>query len=218
MPYWRNIEDGYSDPDIIAAQYQVGGTAYFEVQLTLAEYEDRIVPNSGGLQGSPTLIAALGGSIGPGCPEVNEYVWIGDEGQKPRAIKAKSLLKRQGDIKLYNPITGNFNLLIEAKLLKDRELFSTNTFGGVSGLTSTSHKVIVNTADSRGVSLNNYIIGGEVLRFQSNGNIYIDHLTEMSNAGVGDVIEIKLATEFIYVSGTTKQGGIVAHNRKDPIE
>jgi hypothetical protein len=63
MSNWRNIDDGYSDPDIIAAQYKAGGTAYFEVELTLAEFNDRIVANSGGNAGSPNLIAALGIAI-----------------------------------------------------------------------------------------------------------------------------------------------------------
>lgn len=64
----RQIEDAYSDPDIIAAQHRAGRSAFFEVQLVLAELDERIASaGSGGLLGSPTFVEVQSqGGIGEG--------------------------------------------------------------------------------------------------------------------------------------------------------
>lgn len=217
--YWRNVDDGYSDPEMLSAAYQIGRSAYFEVELTLAEYNDRIQANSGGLAGSPNLIAATasnGSGTGIGCPEENQWVWVESKGEVNH-LKAKSLLDLAGEIKLYNPLTGKFNLMASATLLKNVDLYSAISRTGVESISSLSHKLIRNTSDITGLALSNFVVGTEVLRVQnSDKNIFLDTLAQISFVGVGNVVEIKLKKEFIYASGTRRAEALVAHNRKEP--
>lgn len=220
--YFRNSDDAYSDPDVISTNYQVKRNAFFEVNRNLAIYNENQTSGGGGNQGSPTLIAATGGGGGyggggggeGGCPHVDQYVWV-ERGTRVVPIKAKSLLKKVGKVRLYNPITRHFNLLIGAELLEEQPLFYIHTINGAEGFFSKSHKIIRNTADKMGVSLSHYIVGGEVLRFESHTrNIFIDTLLECSDADTGDVVKISLDKEFIYAAGMDKHLATVAHNRK----
>lgn len=217
--YFRNVDDGYSDPDLLSAAYKIGRSAYFEVELTLAEFNDRIIANGGGLQGSPNLIAATAagpGGIGYGCPEKDQFIWIGSETQF-EAVKAKTLLKLVGNIRLYNPITAKFNLLIGARLLENVDIYQTTSFDGTQIQSSLSHVIIRNTADKFGVPLSNHVVGGEVLRAEkSPRNIFQDTIKELAYIGKGDVIEISLKSEFIYACGTTRTKMLLAHNQKEP--
>lgn len=215
-----NFEDGLSNPDVIGTAYQVGRNAFFEVQLTLAEIsEQRSAMNSSTASSSVTPVLVGGGNGGIfGCPRVDQYVWIDEH----KAVKVKSIVGRD-DVKLYNPITRKFNRLVSATILPDQPLFKFVTGMGYESIVSRSHKVITNTADKVGIALQNYGVGRECLSFDEgkvgkvkNWNIYGDHVLEMSDAGFGDVVEITLATEFIYACGSTKKGGHVAHNLKEP--
>jgi hypothetical protein len=124
-------------------------------------------------------------------------------------------LDRIGDIRLFNPKTGNYNLLIGAELLKDQPLYHTVTKSGVSIVSSTSHKVLKNAGDNKGIALIDYTVGGEILKYDHrNHNLFNDEIVSIEKAGTGDIIRISLEEEFIYVSGTDKWKGIVAHNRK----
>lgn len=215
--YFRNVDDGYSDPELIAAAYLVGKSAYFEVELTLSEFNDRIIANSGGLAGSPNLIAATAsgpGGSGIGCPEENQWVWV-ESSLGVNHIKAKSLLDLEGDIRLYNPMTRRFNVLTRARALKNVELYETRTRFGVEGITSLSHKLIQNAGDLIGKSLSNFVVGNEALRVENaTKNIFLDQVVEISFIGVGTVIEISLKSEFIYASGSRKAHALLGHNQK----
>jgi len=211
--YFRNIDDSVSDPTLIGSQYQIGRNAYFEVSLTLAEYADSLDSLRGGVVGSPDLAQSLAGAyggIGVGCPEISQYVWIDDH----KAIRAKRL---KVGMSLYNPITRNFNKLNTVEILKNQPLMKIGTQRGVENIVSLTHKVIKNTADSRGTSLLSYGTGLELLSWEAKGdkNIYGDTLVEMTDAGFGDVVRVSLDAEFIYASGMTKTKGVLGHNRKD---
>lgn len=218
--FFRNVDDSRSDPEILAAGFQIGRSIAYEVDVTLAEFNDRIVPNGGGLPGSPALISAIysetpqeGGGF---CPEVNQYVWVGTNEQNLRPIKVKSLTGKEGEISLYNPITRNFNIL-EGLVITEQPCFEIKSLRGISTIVSQSHKVIRNTNDFQGISLLNYIAGGEVLTFEKSTNIFADTLVEMKDVGVKKVGIITLATEFIYVCGKGKKSGICSHNRKNEL-
>lgn len=218
--YYRNVDDGYSDPELIATQYQVGRNAYFEVQLTLAEFADSIQSGTGGLQGSPDVAQALAGAgVSGGCPRVDQYVWVDDY----QAVKAKTLIGQEGKIRLYNPITRNFNVLKSAEILKSQPICGITTQKGFSSIVSHSHQVIRNVSDMTGINLTRCKTGQEVLGFDEgivskskNWNVYADTLIWFQDLGFGDVVCIELETEWIYASGITKKAGIVAHNRKEP--
>jgi hypothetical protein len=212
----RQFDDGHSDPDLIATQYRVGRNAFFEVQLTLAEFAD--AQRGGGTAGSPNLVAAIGigeGS-GAGCPEVSQ--WFRTDNHVP--VRAGALVGKQG-IPIYNPITRNFNKLRRATLRKNVPLVLIAS-GQAKNLVSDSHQIITRPFDRIGKNLRKYRCG-DVLTFndavsngQKNFNIYQDVFT-IEPAGRGDVVEIELETEFIYVSGMECDSGVVAHNRK-PLE
>lgn len=209
--YYRNVDDSYSDPALIATQYQVGRSAYFEVQLVLAEFADSLSSLSGGLAGSPDVAQAVAASgVVGGCPEVGEYVWA--DGCKP--VKAKTLLNQEGKVSLYNFITGNYNVLKRATLLKDQPLLKIETARGAKNRVSSTHCIIRNTQDKIGLPVVRYkdeLLSAEVK------NIYSDTLILCESDGVGDVVKIELETEFIYASGSDKQRAILAHNAKQPI-
>lgn len=218
--YFKNFDDSHSDPDLIAAQYRIGRNAFFEVQLTLAEYADAQDSASGGVTGSPMLLDAIGISVdggGFGCPEKSQ--WIRTDNHKP--MKAGSLVGKEG-MGIYNPITRNFNPLVKAVLHKDVPLVLI-VAGRTKNLVSDSHQIITRPFDRVGKNLRNYQ-AGDVLTFddavinkQKNFNIYQDIFT-IEPAGRGDVVEIEIETEHIYVSGMERESGIVAHNDKQPIE
>ena len=215
--YYRNVDDQYSDPELIATQYKVGRNAYFEVQLTLAEFAESIQSGTGGLQGSPDIAQSLAGTGVGGCPQVDQYVWtLGME-----AIRASKLVDTESPI--YNPLTRNFNKVKRARILRNQPLVQLGTAKEIKNVVSTTHQIIRNTADLTGISLLRYGTQKDILSFDEgklgkvrHWNIYSDILTEMIDVGFGDVVELELETEWIYVSGSTKKEGIVAHNRKDP--
>lgn len=219
--YFKNFDDSHSDPELIAAQYRIGRNAFFEVQLTLAEYAGAQDSASGGVAGSPMLLDAIGISIDSGgfigCPEASQ--WIRTDNHK--SLKAGNLVGKEG-ITIYNPVTRNFNPLVKATLHKDVPLVLI-TAGRAKNLVSDSHQVITRAVDQVGRNLRNYQ-SGDVLTFddavinkQKNFNIYQDIFT-IEPAGRGDVVEIEIETEHIYVSGMERESGVVAHNDKQPIE
>lgn len=220
--YYRNVDDSYSDPELIATQYQVGRNAFFEVQLTLAEFADSIQSGTGGLAGSPDIAQSLAEGTGViGCPHIDQYIWI--EGMQ--AVKASNLIDT--NIPVYNPLTRNFNRVRKARLLPNQSIVKLTTAKGIENIVSTTHQIIRNTADRTGASLMRYDVNQEILSFDEgktgknkNWSIYDDVLIARTEFGFGDVVEIELEDEWIYASGSTEQAGIVAHNRKqfDPNE
>lgn len=228
MQYFRNSDDQHSDPLLIGTQYQVGRNAYFEVALTLAELADANTSLRGGNPGSPdvaqAVIAGSGGGTQGGCPALDQYVAVGTNHDDLRCIKAKSLAGRQGEISLYNPITRNFNLLVDVEII-EQPLFKIVTSKGFESIVSQSHKIIVNTADLYGMPLIHYGAGRECVSFdqgklhgENHWNIHIDNLIEISDAGIGSVVKISLQTEFIYACGSKKWQFVVSHNRKNNSE
>jgi len=218
--YFRNIDDSYSDPTLVASQYQIGRNAYFEVSLTLAEYADSLDSLRGGVVGSPDLAQSLAGAyggIGIGCPEVSQYVWV--DGHK--TIRAKKLIGQEGRVRLYNPITRNFNVLKSAKIVQ-QPLCEITTQRGVASIVSASHQIIRYATDRVGISLARCVTGQAVLSFDEglvekvkNWNIYNDTVMWYKDVGMGDVVQIELEDEWIYATGSTRKQGIVSHNRKD---
>lgn len=229
MPnYLTTQDDVYSDPDIIAGRYKVGRNAFFEVELTLAEFQGGQRSSSGGsssggsiLISSPDFLAATGNSdVGFKCPEVNQYVWsvVGDFSMRP--IMAKSLLTNREHY-LYNPITRNANRVISATLIKNAELIDFETGFGARSIVSDSHKYIPNVMDRIGRSIKISGLGFPIVTFnkaQRNGknqwSCFSDAFTSLKTVGKGDVIEICLESEFIYATGNDKEWATLAHNLK----
>lgn len=212
--YFKNFDDGYSDPELIATQYRAGRNAFFEVQLTLAEYADAQSSGGGGVAGSPALAMAQGIIPGgSGCPATSQ--WLRTENHNP--IRVGELVGKTG-VPIYNPVTRKFNPLVKATLRHGAPLVLI-TAGRSKNLVSNSHQIITRAADEVGKNLRHYW-SGDVLTFddavingQKNFNIYQDVFT-IEPAGYGDVVEIELEGEHLYVSGMTPDSGVVAHNRK----
>ena len=208
--FYTHSDDGYSDPEVISVGYQVGRSAFYEVQLTLAEFASAQQSASGGVLGSPNLIQAQADIPGQGegtCPQKDEYIW----GKRP--MKASTLVGKTG-IPIYNPITRNFNELLEARLVADVDLCWMVT-RHTKALVSTSHQYIQNPMDRIGKNLRNHQTG-DVLSFdesQGHMNCFLDDFS-LEPAGKGDVVQISLKTEFIYVCGHDRKKGIISHNRK----
>lgn len=68
MPnYLRNVDDTTSDPDLIAARYRAGRSAFFEVALTLAEQAENLKATSGASSGTgASTTAGSEGTVFPG--------------------------------------------------------------------------------------------------------------------------------------------------------
>jgi hypothetical protein len=233
MPnYLRNADDAYSDPELIAAKYQVGKNAYFEVSLALAEYAEGRGSGSGGSSGStnPILIQASygGGGIihGSGCPEENQMIWVGDTGRDPLAIRVNEVLKSFKYYKLYNPLSRNFNEIEKAELLENIDTWWIETsYTKSKARVSSSHKIITNTQDAKGTFLFKKELGEELLCFDEymvnnvkSCNIYIDTITDIKYAGRSNCVRFWLKDEYIYAIGDSSVSGILGHNRKEPLE
>lgn len=216
MPnYYRNVDDAISDPELIAAKYLIGRSAYFEVQLTLAELSDNIASIAGGISGSPVVISAVGyesPTINPQCPTLDQYIWV-EKDEKPWPLMVKTVLKDFSNHRLYNPVTGNFNKIVDMKqgVQPTFEIFSQQ---GIMAKVSTTHKLIMNTQDHWGTAVRDYVIGKEILMFQHPQNIFSDILFGVKDIGKEKVAEIKLEKEFLYICGATKKHGFVSHNQK----
>ncbi len=206
MSYYVNTEDGHSDPELIAAKYLVGRNASFEIALTLAEYAENIKSAGGGITGSPSLIADIyepgeGGGDGGGgvCPEISQRLITRDGYLDCAKIYDKYLTE---EVFLFNPLTGNYNLITSLKIV-DAPLVEIVT--NRARLTcSTSHKIIKNTQDFNGTWFG---AADEVLTYTD--NCYIDHILDVIPKGDGQVLTIKIKSEFIYVAE-----GILSHNEK----
>ena len=240
MPnYLRNQDDFLSDPEILTARHKIGRSVFFEVELTLSEEKQKeqsmkdpskfnmalsLESNSlfrvGGLRYFGG--GGFGGGEEFGCPEVSDYIWVGKPGEKPYSIRVMSLLKKEANFLLYNPITRNFNKIIKTELLIDREILQITSAKGQIAKVSTSHKIIKNTNDKVGEFLFDHAQGSEVLvtkrevkKHKAQFNLYSSMIIDMKNIGRGDVVEIELEKEFIYASGSTPDNFFLGHNRKD---
>lgn len=211
--YFHNLEDARSSPDLIAVNYRIGRSIAFEVDATLGEFNEQGVPNSGGLQGSPALIAVEGAENPQGCPGIESYVPIGTSEEDLRCIKVKSLAGRVGEVRLYNPITRNFNLLVDFEIV-ERPMYGIATLKGWTLDASQTHKIIRNTQDCQGQRLTDHVVGTEILSADKT-NIYSDCLVEMKDIGTGKVAIISLETEFLYAVGAVKWQLFVSRNRKN---
>lgn len=203
--YFRNVDDSQSDPDNIVARYLSGHNAALEVALTLEEYAENIKSASGGNQGSPQLIAdvfseggADGGREGE-CPEISQRLLTKDGYLDCAKIYDKHL---EGDVFLFNPLTGHYNLITNLRIVPADIVEIVTSRARL--VCSTTHKVIKNTQDRNGTWFG---AADEVLTHT--GNCFIDHISEVNPLGEGKVMNITLATEFIYIAE-----GILSHNRK----
>lgn len=244
MPlYERNQDDVQSDPELIAARHRIGRSIFFEVELSLSEqrqkeqtikdqsrlnmalgYESNPITTNYGY--NSIFIDAYGNDVPYGCPFIEDYILVGEKGQLPRPILAKSLVSRgSSNYSLYNPITKNFNKVKSARIIYDSPLLRVKTsLKDIGARFSTTHKIIRNASDLVGQSMVDHVLGSELVvtkREKSenkvNFNIYIDSLVDiLYNPNLrGDVVEIELETEYIYASGTEEDEMILGHNRKD---
>lgn len=216
MPtYFKNVDDTYSDPAVIATQSRVQRNAYFE--MNREEYGEAQTSATGGVNGSPGLVAAIGGGSGyggggnPGCPEVDQYVWVKIDG-KVGCVKAIDLTKKKKYL-VYNPVTTNFNEIVHAEVQKGVSLVEIITFSGIIAIVSASSKIVKNTGDVNGTWIADLDLNDEILTAKR-PNIYQDTVISMTDAGIGDVVELSLKPEQLYVCGVNKIHGIVKHNRK----
>lgn len=220
--YFRNTDDSISDPELIAGRYRIGRSAFYEVQLTLAEFSDTNVSASGGINGSPTFIEAVGlESPFIGCPSMDEFIWIkvnDKPNSKPLPVKVSELWERyqaQKKIEVFNPLSNNYNRLIFAEVLT-QPLVMLETSFGIKNLVSASHKIIKNTADINGTPLAQHTAEAEIVTW--NSSCYQDVVKSKTNRPNGEVLRISLDAEFIYLSGHNQDAGILAHNRKRETE
>lgn len=213
--YFRHLDDDINSPELIAAKAKIGRSIAFDVDATLGEFNEQAVPNSGGLAGSPALIAVTGTESPdtPSCPGIEMYVPIGTSEDDLRCIKVKSLAGRVGKVRLYNPIQRTFNLLTDFEIV-ERPMFGVTTAKGWGLDCSQTHKVIRNTQDFIGQRLVDHVAGTEILSADKT-NIYSDCFLEMKDIGVGKVGVITLGAEFVYACGGIKWRWIVSHNRKN---
>lgn len=221
--YFRNQDDVVSDPELIATKYLIGKNAYFEVTLALAEKE-ALDSSRGSTSVSQEAAVSFvygggggGGGGGFGCPEKEEPVWVESKSGNPMAITAKDLLKSSQNWKLYNPLTRNFNALSKAQLIKNVDLYLPETLHGALSRVSGTHKYVRNTGDLLGTFLpvNKLRDYGECLSVDTNKfNLQLDEILVISKAGKGDVVEITLENEFMYMIGHSLKYVQVAHNLK----
>jgi hypothetical protein len=203
MSYFRNVDDGYSDPETIAAKYLVGRNASFEVALTLAEYAENIKSASGGNTGSSNFIQDIyietGGERDPHCPEMSQKLLTKEGYETCDKIYLRYL--NGESVFLLNPLSGNHNLITHLEI-KDAPLVELIT-QRARLVCSTSHKVIKNCSDRNGTWFG---AADEVLTFTD--NCYQDSILDVIPRGEGKVLSISLEQEFIY------SAGILSHNRK----
>jgi hypothetical protein len=204
--YFRNVDDAQSDPDNIVARYLVGHNAALEVALTLEELAENIKSASGGSQGGALQAIILtetgpsptGGGGSGVCPEISQRL-LTEEGY----WDCGKIYDKYPDVSLFNPLTGNFNRIVDLKIV-DSPIVELVT-QRAKLLCSTSHKVIKNTQDLNGTWFG---AADEVLTYTD--NCYIDSILEVNSKPDSKVLQIELEKEFIYVAE-----GILSHNRKN---
>lgn len=230
--YFRHMDDTVSDPEAIAARYQLGQNAFFEIALTLAEMNENARAAGGGGASSATSIeTATGGgdysTFSRPCPREDQYIWICDaQGENIRPVLVSHLADTHDrkPFYLYNPLTKNGNRLVSAEYHYEQRLVRFETGKGASVTVSRSHKVIRNTGDLVGTKLLDIDVGNELLTCfkekQGRENVhrvYLDQLEKIEDAGIGTVVKVSLETEWIYMTGEEKDCGTLAHNlKRDP--
>lgn len=164
------------------------------------------------------------GSSGFGCPFENDFVLVGEKGDKfPRPVFAKALLSE--NYSLYNPLTRNYNKIKDVKLIKDVEMYGAFLDNFPLARVSKTHKCILNTNDLNGTFLSKYKKNSEILSILvdvKNQEISLKtnsiELFDYNPTETFNAIEISLEEEFIYCSGVTKTHFLLGHNRKDDRE
>lgn len=230
MPnHLRNTDDELSDPELLASRYRIGRSVFFEVELATADIFDRVSVNFSSLQATAVGLEAssifASGVGGIGCPEENQVVLVKSIDNTLSSIKVKNLIGKNKTFFLYNPLTGNYNKLVEARKFST-ELFEFSCLNGSKLVCSLSHKIIRNTGDFNGRFILDHPIGEEVLtsivklegKKPRSLDLELSTFTEFTNLGkTGNVVEISLESEFIYSVGSSiKFPMVLSHNRKDP--
>jgi uncharacterized membrane protein len=64
--YQRNQDDIYTDPSLVSSRYQLGRNAFFEVELALAELDNKSINSSGGGSSSAGVSGGSLGGLGGG--------------------------------------------------------------------------------------------------------------------------------------------------------
>lgn len=74
MPnYLRNLDDGVSEPDVIAARYRQGRSAFLEAQLASeSDSVQRGTSDAGGVNSNVLLGTAVQGGYRPARPDPDE--------------------------------------------------------------------------------------------------------------------------------------------------
>lgn len=169
------------------------------------EYPDIQVPGvpAGGIEG---------GGVYHGCPRVDQWIPVENGVKRAGEIKKRDLL--------HDPLTGRFERVKSAEILKNRQIFEIIASNGVAGYSSGSHPVFPYSEHENGIPVSKLYRGDPILLWHSVLDELIDRtLTVAHDTGtIGDVVRIELESGHVYAYGTSKVIFIVCHNAKYPVD
>ncbi len=196
-------------PDGCSGKTDAGDDETHEYAFGGMEFPDVQAPTS------PSGGGGGGGHIH--CPRVDQWLpALGANGE--------ILPKRAGAIKarkdwLYNPLTGVFERVKKATIIRDQPIWCVTSAKGVQGYSSFTHPIFPYRSHATGVRASEVKDGDALLLLRLADRGLIDHSVSKSfnTRELGDVVWIELESGFVYAYGSRPDLYIVCHNAKLPI-
>lgn len=150
------------------------------------------------------------------CPHKLDFVVSRAANGSPLPILAVKV--KAFETYLHNPLTGNFNLVIHAEIIKRVRCFEVTTKNGARGIFSESHPILTAELDKFGTTVVDLRERDWILTQIDGEFLPMSQIEKIVLIGLRDVVHITLETEHIFASGRRPLQMIVGHNKALPTQ
>lgn len=154
-----------------------------------------------------------GGGGGGNCPRVDQFIPVLAEDGGIAVMRAGRI---NSNCSTWNPITGTFDRVRSARIIKGEQIWRIVSAAGVSGYSSGTHPVIPYREHLTGVPVKDMFDGDPLLLWPGEIRELVNHAVQWVGATgeVGDVVRLELESGHIYAYGDSEDIFIVCHNSK----
>ena len=151
------------------------------------------------------------------CPRVDQWIPVEDADGRVGFDRAGNIKKGR---KIYDPLTGRFERVKSADIVKDQPIWEIEGSNCVAGYSSPSHPVFPYSEHKNGIPVSQMWKGDPILMWHRVLDNLIDRKLKIcrDTGELGDVVRIELESGHVYAYGNSTEIFIVCHNSKDPGE
>lgn len=167
----------------------------------------------------PTVPTGTGDPDGngfPSCPRLDQFVVTRGDSDFDRVARRVSQLK-PGQW-LWNPIGLHWDMIVDAEVIPDQEIWEVIAANGAASYSSYSHPILADCSDIKGTAVRHIRSGQPVLTWSNSERNESTVRISRPTGEKAAVMKISLASGHIYCSGNRPGLYIAAHNSKLPVE